>query len=90
MTDETVVAFPAKPSVVKAVAEPQTVTLLEELLAEARAGKIACIGVVTVRGDNFVGSAVATNGGPHAHSLVAGALYLLRRCERFAGADGDA
>jgi len=64
---------------------PNVVELLEKLLEEARAGEIACFGVVTVSPANFVGTSFATDGVPYAHTLVAGSVYLQRRLEKHAG-----
>lgn len=60
-----------------AKSEPaQTVIdILKETLALAEAGEITCIGIARVSPGGFVGSAFATSG----------ALYLLRRCEKYMG-----
>jgi hypothetical protein len=63
------------------------IELIEDLLAEAKAGEIQSLGFVSVNAKGYVATAFATSGLPHAHHLVAGALYLLRRAERNAGVD---
>ncbi len=75
------------PGVVVQSDEPRqnVIALLEELLAEAKSGKIQTFAAVTVDAAGFVGTAFSTSGLPHAHHLVAGAVYLLRRCENNAG-----
>lgn len=52
--------------------QPQdhVVELLEDLLSEARSGKIQTIAIALVRPGEFVSHAW-TSGGPHAHSLYA-------------------
>lgn len=67
---------------------PNVIELIEELLAEAKSGKIQTFGAVTVDAGGVVGTAFATSGQPHAHHLVAGALYLMRRAEISAGLEG--
>ena len=71
------------PGVVVQSDEPRqnVISLIKDLLAEAESGKIQTFAAVTVDAAGFVGTAFSTSGQPHAHHLVAGALYLLRRCE---------
>lgn len=61
------------------------IDLIEELLLEAKSGKIQTFGCVTVNSLGYIGTSFATSGAPHAHHLVAGAVYLMRRAEKDAG-----
>lgn len=61
------------------------VELLEELLDDAKSGKISDIAIATVAPNGVICCAKANSGQPHAHHLVAAALYLLRVCEKNAG-----
>lgn len=63
------------------------IDLIEEILVEARAGRISALGIVTVSPRNVVSTVLANNGSPQARALTAGALYLLRHCEHNAGSD---
>jgi hypothetical protein len=77
----------ALPGVVIANGESRAnvVALLEELLAEAKAGKIQTFGAFMVDSGGCIATAFGKGGEPHAHHMVAGAVYLLRRCEINAG-----
>ena len=57
------------------------VELIEELLAEAKTGKIQSFGAFAVDARGAIGTCWAKGGMPHAHHMVAGSLYLLRRAE---------
>ena len=57
------------------------VKLIEGLLAEAKSGKIQSFGAFTIDGRGVIATCWATAGHPHAHHMVAAAVYLLRRTE---------
>lgn len=61
---------------------PNVIELLEEILEEVRAGKIAAVGLVTISPTHFIGTSFAMSGTPAAHDLVAGSVYLLERCRK--------
>ncbi len=65
----------------------KVIELIEEVLAEALAGRVTSIGIFTVSPRNVVNTILANNGSPQAHAMTAGALYLLRHCEHNAGSD---
>ena len=88
MIDEKVVSLRGDTRNGIGIAPPESViAFIEEILAEAKSGKIAAIGLATVSHAGYISSGFATSGTPHGHHLVAAALYLLRRCERNAGLD---
>ena len=75
------------PGIVVEGPEPRknVIEFVEELLEEARSGEIQTLAVVTVSSTGHVGTGWAVSGQPHAHHMVAGACYLLRRAEKNAG-----
>jgi hypothetical protein len=82
-----VVTLSGDPVSEEGVVAKNVVGLLEELLVEARQGTFVTLAAVTVSPTGNVGTAYATSGAPHAHHLVAGAHYLLRRVEKNAGVE---
>lgn len=57
---------------------PQNVVrILEEVLEEAKAGRVAAVAIVYVSPHHGISQAWANNGLPTAHDMVAGCTYLL-------------
>lgn len=85
MTSDTskVVAFKGGPvSEGQFTPPPNVIDLLSEILEEAKAGRIAAVGLVTISPTHFIGTSFAQGEGHTAHDLVAGSVYLLDRCKK--------
>ena len=62
---------------------PNVICALENLLRKAKTGEILSLAYITVELGGFVGTGFETSlSYKHAHHMVAGAVYLLKRLEQ--------
>lgn len=65
---------------------PQNVVeTLEEVLVEARAGRVAAVAIAWVTPQQVIRQITANSGLPTAHQMVAGCCYLLDTVKKGAG-----
>jgi hypothetical protein len=58
------------------------VEAIEEVLVEARAGRVAAVGLAWVTPQGVIHQITANSGLPTAHQMVAAACYLIDTCKR--------